>query len=101
SFSTANFRHEVIGAWLNFYVLAQTVPEARRLLSIYHRRLHSNLCHDLRPLLGARAEAVARHVGALIDGVYIREALRSTSPDAAAAADEVLAYIKLELRDCT
>jgi TetR/AcrR family transcriptional repressor of bet genes len=67
-------------------------------LSIYHRRLHSNLCHELRPLIGARADAVARHVGALIDGVYLREALRSTSPDAAAAAEKVLSYIRLELR---
>ncbi|MCV2868117.1 transcriptional regulator BetI [Defluviimonas sp. WL0002] len=99
SFSTANFRREVIGAWLNFYVLAQTVPEAKRLLSIYHRRLHSNLCHELRTLIGARADAVARHVGALIDGVYLREALKSAPPDAAAAAEEVLSYIKLELRD--
>ena len=28
SFSAGNFRREVVGAWLNFYVLAQTVPEA-------------------------------------------------------------------------
>ena len=97
SFSTANFRREVIGAWLNFYVLAQTVPEAKRLLSIYHRRLHSNLCHELRPLIADRADDVARHIGALIDGVYIREALSGASPDAAAAVRAVLAYIRLEL----
>jgi len=99
SFSTTNFRREVIGAWLNFYVLAQTQPEAKRLLSIYHRRLHSNLCHDLRPLIGPRSDAVARHVGALIDGVYLREALSVSTPDAAAAAEAVLDYIKLELKD--
>ena len=28
SFSATNFRRDVVGAWLNFYVLAQTVPEA-------------------------------------------------------------------------
>lgn len=98
SFSTTNFRREVIGAWLNFYVLAQTQPEAKRLLSVYHRRLHSNLCHELRPLIGARADAVARNVGALIDGVYLREALKSTAPDATAAAASVIDYIRLELR---
>ena len=32
SFTPANFRREVVGAWLNFYVMAQTMPEARRLL---------------------------------------------------------------------
>lgn len=98
SFSTTNFRREVIGAWLNFYVLAQTQPEAKRLLSVYHRRLHSNLCHELRPLIGARADPVARNVGALIDGVYLREALKSTAPDAAAAAASVIDYVKLELK---
>ncbi|MBM3612161.1 MAG: transcriptional regulator BetI, partial [Alphaproteobacteria bacterium] len=43
SFSATNFRRDVVGAWLNFYVLALTVPEARRLLAVYQRRLRSNL----------------------------------------------------------
>jgi len=29
SFSPGNFRREAVGAWLNFWVLAQTVPEAK------------------------------------------------------------------------
>ena len=51
-FGPANFRPEVIAAWLNFYVLARTNKDAARLLSIYHARLRSNLLHDLRPLAG-------------------------------------------------
>ena len=39
SFSPGNFRREAVGAWLNFWVLAQSVPEAKRLLAIYQRRL--------------------------------------------------------------
>ncbi len=97
SFAAVNFRREVIGAWLNFYVLAQTLPEAKRLLTVYQRRLHSNLCHDLQKLIGARAETVARGVAALIDGVYIREALKQRTPDGAAAAAMVLTYLNLEL----
>ena len=38
SFSPGNFRREAVGAWLNFWVLAQTVPEARRLLAVYQGR---------------------------------------------------------------
>ncbi len=72
SFAPGSFRREVIGAWLNFYVLAQTVPEAQRLLSVYQRRLRSNLIHGLKPLVGARAGAVADGTGAMIDGVYMR-----------------------------
>ncbi|MEZ5777968.1 MAG: transcriptional regulator BetI [Paracoccaceae bacterium] len=97
SFAASSFRREVIGAWLNFYVLAQTQPEARRLLRVYQRRLHSNLCHALRPIIGAPADHVARGLGAMIDGVYIREALKSGRPDGAAAAAAVLAHLEREL----
>ncbi|MDP1668533.1 choline-responsive transcriptional repressor BetI [Phaeovulum sp.] len=97
SFAPGSFRREAIGAWLNFYVLAQTAPEARRLLSVYQRRLHSNLMHDLKPIVGARAGGVARGLGALIDGVYIRAALQPGATDRRAAAALVLAYLDREL----
>ncbi|KFI29764.1 choline-binding transcriptional repressor BetI [Paenirhodobacter enshiensis] len=97
SFAPGSFRREAISAWLNFYVLAQTQPEARRLLRIYQRRLNSNLLHELRPLVGARAPAVARGLGALIDGVYIRAALADGQPNAAYAAEIVLEYLEKEI----
>lgn len=97
SFSPANFRREAIGAWLNFYVLAQTVPEARRLLSVYQARLRSNLVHALRPLCGARAPALADSLGALIDGLYLREALKSGPPDAAAAVAAARAMVAAQV----
>lgn len=97
SFAALNFRREVIGAWLNFYVLAQTQPEAKRLLHVYQKRLHTNLMHDLKKLVGGRAGAVAEGLAALIDGVYIRQALRDGTPDGQAAAAMALNYLKLEL----
>jgi len=97
-FSTTNFRNDVIAAWLNFYVLAQTNAEARRLLSIYQRRLLSNLCHDLRPLVGGRAEAVAERLAGLIDGLYLRQVLGLRPPSGGAAARHVLATLDLELK---
>ncbi len=99
SFSTGNFRREVIGAWLNFWVLAQTVPAARRLLRIYQQRLKSNLMACLRPLAGARAEDLAYGVGAMIDGAYLREALKSGAPDGLAAAEMALGYLRCQLAD--
>lgn len=98
SFSPENFRREVISAWLNFYVLAQTVPEAKRLLTIYQRRLHSNLVDCLRPKAGARAAGIAAGVGALIDGVYLRHALVEVNPDPAASVAMVLSHIQYELK---
>lgn len=98
SFSAGNFRREVVGAWLNFYVLAQTVPEAKRLLAVYQRRLRSNLMDCLRPLAGDRAFEVAEGLGALIDGLYIREVLKSGPPDAGAAVRTALNYLDVQLK---
>jgi len=97
SFSPANFRREVIGAWLNFYVMAQTMPEAARLLEIYQRRLRSNLRHGLRPLVGPRAAAVAEALAALIDGVYLRQVLVRGKTDRAVAVDTVLGVLATEV----
>jgi len=47
SFSRSNFHRDVIAAWLNFYVLAQTSTQARRLLYTYQHRLRSNLVFAL------------------------------------------------------
>ncbi len=58
SFSPGNFRREAVGAWLNFWVLAQSVPEAKRLLKIYQGRLRSNLMAELRPVGGRTRRAL-------------------------------------------
>ena len=97
SFSPANFRREVVGAWLNFYVMAQTMPEAARLLEVYQRRLRSNLRHDLRSLVGPRAAAFAEALAALIDGVYLRQVLVRGKTDRAVAVDTVLGVLATEL----
>ncbi|MCB1397060.1 MAG: transcriptional regulator BetI [Rhodobacter sp.] len=96
SFSTSNFRREVISAWLNFYVLAQTRDEARRLLAVYQRRLVSNLTHGLRPLIGARAAQVACSIAVMIDGAYLHAALSET-PNATRAVGRVEDYLTLAL----
>lgn len=96
-FGTSNFRREVIAAWLNFYVLAQTSGEAKRLLTIYQRRLHANLMFNLRPLLGDAAQDAAYRIGGLIDGIYLREALATSITSSKAATQQVLAALDLEL----
>ena len=97
SFAAGSFRREVVAAWLNFYVLAQTQPEARRLLTVYRRRLVSNLTHDLRPDLGAGAVEVAQTVAALIDGAYLHAALGVKAPNAPAAVRRIEAYLSAVL----
>lgn len=98
SFSPGNFRREAVGAWLNFWVLAQSVPEARRLLAVYQRRLRSNLLACLRPIAGQRADTVADGLGAMIDGLYLREVLKSGAPDGSAAVQMALNYLNSQLK---
>lgn len=93
NFASQNFDRNTIAAWLNFYALALFEPEAARLLRIYHQRLRSNLLVGLRPLAGAGAERIARTLGALIDGLYLRAALAHDA-DARAAERTTLDYLE-------
>ncbi len=92
SFAPSNFRDEVVAAWLNFYVQARRPGETQRLLRVYQSRLRSNLVHALRPLTD-RPEALAEGIGALIDGLYVRQGLRPGDLDSAASTALVLDYI--------
>ncbi|MFQ6551223.1 choline-responsive transcriptional repressor BetI [Aestuariibius insulae] len=93
SFSLRNFQPETISAWLNFYVLAQTSSGASRLLSVYHKRLSSNLRYNLRQLTDRDPEPVARGIAAMIDGLYLRYALRPRELNATDAHEVVSAYL--------
>jgi TetR/AcrR family transcriptional repressor of bet genes len=105
SFGPEQFQRATISAWLTFYAWALSSPGAARLRGVYQRRLHSNLTHALKGLIpAAEAVRVAEGLGALIDGVYLREALRDrpTVPDAAIAAvedylDRELAHLRSEV----
>lgn len=99
-FGDDQFEPDIIAAWLLFYVRAQTSPDAARLLTVYRRRLHSNLTHELAQLLPrARAIAVADGLGALIDGLYVRQALREEALDQSRTVTTVLDYLDLALGD--
>ncbi|CAN0575194.1 unnamed protein product, partial [Laminaria digitata] len=79
SLASDQFQPECVSAWLVFYVHAQSSPEARRLYTIYARRLHSNLAYALRPIAKEKTNEVAEGVSAMIDGLYIRAALGPNS----------------------
>ena len=98
SFSDKQFQPETIAAWLSFYVEAQKMTALRRLLRIYARRLHSNLMSGLSPLMPrAEAEHAAEGIAALIDGLYIRRALKDGTPNAASAVALVEDYLETRL----
>ena len=97
SFSPSNFQGDVIAAWLNFYVLAQSSQQARHLLGIYQRRLQSNLIFALRPLVGSRSVDVAEQLAGMIDGLYLRQSLGQTLADPERAIKHVMRAVVLEL----
>lgn len=96
--SENQFRAETVAAWLAFYVEARRSRPMRRLLNVYARRLHSNLMSGLRPLLpAAEAARAAEAIAALIDGLYIRHALKDGAPDAASAVALVEDHVAMRL----
>ncbi|MGB3538599.1 MAG: transcriptional regulator BetI [Mesorhizobium sp.] len=100
NFSAAQFKPQTIAAWLAFYVEAQRSPALRRLLKVYARRLHSNLMSGLCAILPhADADQVAETTAALIDGLYIRRALKDGVPDAATAIALIEDYLNTKLSE--
>lgn len=98
NFSDKQFQPETIAAWLAFYVEAQRSMALRRLLRVYARRLHSNLMSGLSPLMPRTdAENAAEGIAALIDGLYIRRALKDGTPNAASAVALVEDYLETRL----
>jgi len=97
SFTPAQFRPEMVSAWLNFYVQAQRSDEALRLLHIYQRRLRSNLHDAFRRLDSAQSRTLTRGLAAMIDGLYIRQALREGPMQPDVAVDVLLHYLDTSL----
>ena len=98
SFGPEQFHHATISAWLTFYAWALCSARRRAPAAVYQRRLHSNLVHALKRLVPApEASRIAEGLGALIDGVYLREALRGRPTTPATAIAAVEDYLDLEL----
>ena len=99
SLASEHFEPETVAAWLAFYVEARNSDDARRLLRVYTRRLHSNFLHDLRHLLPEpQAEQTAQMLAAMIDGFYIRHALQDPAPNGAEIVAMLTGYLHQQLR---
>ncbi len=83
SFCASQFKRKTVAAWLVFYVHAYSSKSAARLLNIYSRRLESNLVHAYRQIFSSQSQAkkAAESTASMIDGVFIRHALRKSGPD--------------------
>lgn len=98
NFGSDQFRPATISAWLTFYVKAQGSGPARRVLSVYARRLRSNLCHALLQITDRdSAKRIAEGTAAMIDGLYLRHALLDSDPDREAAIRLTEDYVDAQL----
>lgn len=99
SFQADQFAPETIAAWLAFYAEAQSSEETRRFLVIYARRLRSNLLANLKQLCPAdAAERIAEGAAAMIDGLYIRQSLKSAPISIEASIGLTEDYVTMQLR---
>lgn len=101
SFAERQFQPKVIVTWLAVCGQARHDPELARLQRIYARRLTGHLRHDLRPLVGFRAEIVATGLAAMIDGLWLGFALGRQNAGTATAREVARDYLARQLADCT
>lgn len=84
AFGEGQFDAPVFSAWLALYGNARHSQSLSQILRVYHRRLRSNLMHDLMKLMNrAKAERMAEGIAAMIDGLWLRYALtgKPASPE--------------------
>lgn len=97
SFSKQNFRPDVVSAWLNFYVKANASAPTKRLLTVYHKRILSNLTYSLRPLVGDNAPKVASGIAAMIDGFYLQLALKNKPTNKDTLVHLIIEYLDMSI----
>jgi TetR/AcrR family transcriptional repressor of bet genes len=99
SFQADQFAPETIAAWLAFYAEAQRSEVTRRFLVIYARRLRSNLMANLKKLCPPDAAGrIAEGAAAMIDGLYIRQSLKSAPINIEASIGLTEDYVTMQLR---
>ncbi|WP_438749640.1 transcriptional regulator BetI [Pararhizobium sp. O133] len=99
NFQAHQFAPETVAAWLAFYSEAQRSEETRRLLVVYARRLRSNFLASLRALCPlADAARIAEGASAMIDGLYLRQGLKSAPVSIDASIALVEDYVTAHLR---
>ena len=84
-FAPDQFSPEVVTSWLALYASARNSSRLARILSLYHRRLRSNLVFALKqidPSAESSADRAmqAETIAALIDGLYLRAAFNADLP---------------------
>lgn len=97
NFFESIFNRRVCQAWVS---LAAEIPhslQCQRIQTVCNARIHSNLKHELKHFLSKDdTERTARHLGMLIDGIWVRSGLASEQMSSEYAISEMeFAILKL------
>ena len=99
SFADHQFSDAVMAAWLGLYGNARQSERLARIVRLYHSRLRSNLVHALKGAVATdRVEAAAEGIASMIDGLWLRCALRGGTDDARGARRLTIDYVDAQLR---
>ncbi|MET1027963.1 MAG: transcriptional regulator BetI [Dongiaceae bacterium] len=92
------FTPEGVSAWLAFWAQVPNSDRLARVQRIIIGRLHDNLVDALRPLAPAgEVTSMAILIASLIDGLWLRAALREEAPNGQTARRLVSDYLNAKL----
>lgn len=90
NFSETIFNQRVCQAWVSLIAEVPHNTECRRIQIACNIRVQSNLRHELKHFLDPRAkDMAARHLGLLIDGIWLRSGSLAEPVDSASAISEM------------
>lgn len=97
NFFDAIFNRKVCQAWVSLSAEVAQSAQCQRIQTACNARIESNLRHELKHFLNSQdCQKTARHLGLLIDGIWVRGGLQSETLSSHAAIDEMeYAILKL------
>jgi len=97
NFHDAIFNRKVCQAWVSLSAEVAHSSQCQRIQAACNARIESNLRHELKHFLKNHdCQKTARHMGLLIDGIWVRSGLQTETLSSSAAIDEMeYAILKL------
>lgn len=98
NFDISQTNSAAMKTWLAFWASSLHQPQLNRLQQVNERRLYSNLCAEFRRVLPQpHARLAAKGLAALIDGLWLRSALRGAAFNQQQATALATEYIEFQL----
>ncbi|HFF9860037.1 MULTISPECIES: transcriptional regulator BetI [Serratia] len=102
NFDDSQINSAAMKTWLAFWASSLHQPQLNRLQQVNGRRLYSNLCAEFRRVMPQpQARLAAKGLAALIDGLWLRSALRGSAFNQSQALALTTEYITFQLQGQT